>query len=275
MSGFDSFVMVDWSGGNDRGVSPKKDAIWACVARDSHAETPVYLRNRQVAEVWLGDTIEAELAAGRRTCLGFDFPFGYPQGFAKAVTGSNDPLGLWDWFAARIEDAPEANNRFDLAGEINRQFGGNGPFWSNALKREIDGLGRTKAGYHNPFPDRRQVEQHAKGAFTCWQMAGAGAVGSQVVMGLPVLARLRHRFAGQVAVWPFEPLDAPVAFVEIWPSLNVDPAPEGVIRDAWQVQKVAQALARMQPADLARLLDVEAPEEGWILGIAYDEVVRP
>lgn len=267
MSAFDSFVMVDWSGGNDRGAAPKKDAIWACVVRDGQAEAPVYLRNRQLAEDWLGDTIAAELAAGRRTCVGFDFPFGYPQGFAKAVTGSADPLGLWDWFAARIEDSPKANNRFDLAGEINRQFGGNGPFWGNGLQRDIDGLGRTKAGYQNPFPDRRQVERHAKGSFTCWQMAGAGAVGGQVIMGLSVLARLRQRFAGQVSVWPFQPLDRPVAFVEIWPSLTVGVPPKGMIKDAWQVQQVAQDLAWMPEADLTRLLDVDAPEEGWILGI--------
>ena len=25
---FDSFVMVDWSGGNDRGPRPARDAIW-------------------------------------------------------------------------------------------------------------------------------------------------------------------------------------------------------------------------------------------------------
>ncbi|MFT7594651.1 MAG: molybdopterin molybdotransferase [Paracoccaceae bacterium] len=267
MTAFDSFAMVDWSGGNDRGLTPKKDAIWACLARRDHIEDPVYLRNRQLAEAWLGDMIAAELAAGRRICLGFDFPFGYPQGFAKAVTGSNDPLGLWDWFAERIEDAPKDNNRFDLAGEINRQFGGNGPFWFNGLKRDIAGLGRSRAGYQNPFPDRRQVERHAKGAFTCWQLAGAGAVGSQVMMGLPVLARLRRRFAGQVSVWPFQPLDTPVAFVEIWPSLTVGAPPDGMIKDAWQVQQVAQDLARMPGAELARLLDVNAPEEGWILGI--------
>jgi len=267
VSAFDTFVMVDWSGGNDTGPTPRKDAIWVCVARDGQAQGPVYLRNRQLAEVWLGDTITGELAAGRRICLGFDFPFGYPQGFVRAITGSDDPLGLWDWFAAQVKDAPKANNRFDLAGEINRRFGGAGPFWGNGLGRDVDGLGRTKAGYENLFPDRRQVELHARGSFTCWQMAGVGAVGSQVMMGLSVLARLRQRFAGQVAVWPFQPLDTPVAFVEIWPSLTVGAPPEGVIKDAWQVQQVAQDLARMPVAELLRLLDVDAPEEGWILGV--------
>ena len=267
MSGFDSFAMVDWSGGNDTGPRPRRDAIWACVVRDRQADAPVYLRNRGLAEDWLAALVEEELAAGRRLCLGFDFPFGYPAGFGEWLVGSDDPLQLWDWFEACIEDAPRANNRFDVAGRINLRFGGRGPFWGNGLKRDVDGLPRTKRGYANPFPERRRVEHLARGSFTCWQMSGAGSVGGQVMMGLPVLSRLRRRFAGQVAVWPFEALDRPVALVEIWPSLTVDTAPEQMIKDAWQVQQVALDLARRPVADLKRQLDVMAPTEGWILGV--------
>ncbi|MAC80319.1 MAG: molybdopterin molybdenumtransferase MoeA [Rhodobacteraceae bacterium] len=276
---FDTFAMLDWSGGNDTGPRPRKDAIWACIARHGVAQDPVYLRNRVAAEAWLAGLIEAETEAGRRLCLGVDFPFGYPAGFARAVTGDDDPLGLWAWFAARVEDSPEGNNRFDLAGEINRQVGaGRGPFWFNGLAREIEGLARTRAGYETPFPERRAAEEIAKGAFTCWQMGGAGAVGGQVMTGLAVLERLRRRFAGQVAVWPFEPLDRPVAFVEIWPSL-LDPVVKARtgpddIRDAVQVRVVAEALARLTPDALATMLDVEAPEEGWILGLGHEETLR-
>ncbi|MEX0339307.1 MAG: molybdopterin molybdenumtransferase MoeA, partial [Arenibacterium sp.] len=268
MTWFDTFAMVDWSGGNDKGPSPKADAIWAAVARSGAVENPVYLRNRQVAETWLLDLIDAELSAGRRLCLGFDFPFGYPMGFAEAVVGNPDPLKLWRWFAEQIEDTPKLNNRFDVAGALNRKLGdGRGPFWANGLKRDIPGLPRTRDGYANPFPERRDVENLAKGSFTCWQMAGAGAVGSQVMMGLPVLHMLRERFAGRVAVWPFEPLDKPVALIEIWPSLSVGAVPEGWIKDAWQVHEVARMLVSMPAVTLKRQLDIEAPEEGWILGV--------
>ena len=212
MTAFDSFAMVDWSGGNDTGPTPRADAIWIAVARNGQVDPPVYLRNRALAEDWLAELIAAEREAGRRLCIGFDFPFGYPEGFAAALTGQADPFAVWQWLSDQIEDAPRRNNRFDVAARINRTLGGGqGPFWANALKRDIDGLPRTKADYRNPFPDRRLVETLAKGSFTCWQMAGAGAVGSQVMMGLPVLNRLRARFAGAVAVWPFEPLDRPVA----------------------------------------------------------------
>lgn len=267
MTGFETFVMVDWSGGNDTGPRPRRDAIWACLADRDGAREPHYFRNRSLVEDWLCEQIETALSRDRRLCIGFDFPFGYPAGFAAALTGQGDPLASWDWFAARVEDAPRANNRFDLAGSINRRFDGQGPFWGNGLKRDIDGLPRTKDGYQNPFAERRAVESLARGTFTCWQMAGAGSVGGQVMMGLPVLSRLRHRFAPHVAAWPFEPLDRPVALVEIWPSMTVDQPPAGMIKDAWQVQQVALELARRPVAELNRMLDVTAPEEGWILGV--------
>lgn len=269
---FDTIAILDWSGGNDRGPRPKADAIWLAVVRQGVAEEPVYLRNRQVAEAALSELMAEEQAAGRRLFLGVDFPFGYPQGFAEALTGRADPLALWDWFETRIEDAPKSNNRFDLAGEINRRFGGTGPFWSNGLPRDIDGLPRTKQGYRNPFPDRRACEDRANGAFTCWQMAGAGAVGSQVFMGLPVLERLRRRF--DVAVWPFEPLDRAVALVEVWPSLlapriAAERAP-GEIKDRAQVRVLARGIADLPAETLTAMLDVTAPEEGWIFGLGFE-----
>jgi len=275
VTGWDTILMVDWSGGNDRGPRPKADAIWIGAETPDGPENPVYCRNRQLAEAWLTDRFEAERAAGRRVLAGFDFPFGYPAGFSEAITGTEDALALWDWLEARIEDAPNANNRFEIAGQINSSLPGVGPFWGNGLKRDVDHLPRKgRVRTPNPFPERRVCEQRAKGAFTCWQLSGAGAVGSQVLMGLPVLARLRRRFAGQVAIWPFEPLDRPIAMVEIWPSL-IAPAvaaasPLHPVKDAVQVMVMARALARLGPA-LAPLLEVpDTGAEGWILGLGHE-----
>ncbi|HAM90062.1 MAG TPA: molybdopterin molybdenumtransferase MoeA, partial [Rhodobacteraceae bacterium] len=188
MTQFDTIAVVDWSGGNDTGPKPRKDAIWLGVVRKGETEKPLYLRNRAVAETALVALIAQEQAAGRRLLIGFDFPFAYPRGFAQALIGQADPLALWDWLEARITDEKTANNRFDLAAEINRSLGGKGPFWGNALGRDIVGLGRTKKEYSAaPFPEKRRVETLATGSFSCWQLAGAGAVGSQVLMGLPVL----------------------------------------------------------------------------------------
>ena len=64
MSRFDSFIMVDWSGGNDRGPTPKADAIWTCVA----GEAPLYHRNRQLARraagFWPGSTSRSAIRGG-------------------------------------------------------------------------------------------------------------------------------------------------------------------------------------------------------------------
>ena len=275
MTRFDSFAMVDWSGGNDTGPRPRKDAIWMGVVRDGREEPPVYLRNRAVAEETITSLIHEELDAGRRLCIGFDFPFGYPTGFAKALTGSADPFTLWEWLDARVEDSPKANNRFDLAAEINRRFPGTGPFWFNGLTRDIADLPRKDTRQGHGMADRRRVEELTKGAFTCWQLGGAGAVGGQVLTGLPVLTRLRRRFAGQVAVWPFEPLDTPIAFVEIWPGLINSAVKraeaQGGIRDAHQVALLARALSRLPERDLDAMLCVDAPEEGWIMGLGHED----
>lgn len=278
MTQFDTIAVVDWSGGNDTGPKPRKDAIWLGVARNGEAEEPLYLRNRAVAEAALVALIEQEKAAGRRLLVGFDFPFAYPRGFAKALTGQADPLALWAWLEARITDEKTTNNRFDLAAEINLSLGGKGPFWGNALGRDIAGLGRTKQDYSAaPFSEKRRVESLAKGSFTCWQLAGAGAVGSQVLMGLPVLSRLRRRFATDLAVWPFEiskGSDAAVVLAEIWPSLIAGAVrqaqTDGGIRDAYQVRLLAVALSQVAPDILQQMIAAETDEEGWILGQGFE-----
>lgn len=260
--------MVDWSGGNDRGPTPTKDAIWVGISRKDASEKPLYFRNRQAFHSWMNQFLESELTANRRTMVGFDFPFGYPAGFGKHLTESDDPFDLWDWFAARVEDTPKANNRFDLAGKINGTLPGIGPFWGNGLKRDIanlprKGLVRTP----NPFAENREVEHLAKGAFTLWQLAGAGSVGSQTIMGLPVLTTLRNEFPNKISVWPFEPLKTQIAFIEIWPSLHAREASAEMIKDAHQVQATAKHLRNISVTDLHADLHIHAPVEGWILGI--------
>lgn len=269
---FDTFVIVDWSGGNDRGKAPKPDAIWACIA----GQEPIYFRNRQLVEVWLASLFETELAAGRRVLAGFDFPFGYPVGFSEEITGVVDPFALWAWFAAQIKDDPKSNNRFDVAGEINKHFDGIGPFWGNGLTRDIDDLPRKgNSRTALTLPEKREVENLAKGSFTCWQLSGAGAVGSQVMMGLPVLHRLREKFDRDVAVWPFEETAKPITIVEVWPSMFAGKPPAGMIKDAHQVQVTAEHFKNMPAAELKGLFAAISPQEGWILGVMQPKSKSP
>lgn len=262
-------LIADWSAGNDRGPVPRRDAIWTCLVTPDGEDTR-YHRNRQVAEDWITAAIDHEIGQGRSLLAGFDFPFATPAGFARALTGSDDPRALWDWFATRVTDTPRANNRFDLAGQINARFPGTGPFWGNGLARDIPHLPRK--GNARDFrwtPARRAVETRASGTFECWQLSGAGAVGSQMIMGLPLLARLSRRFP--TAVWPWDRAPAPLTLMEIWPSLL---APQvraatrpGDIRDAVQVRLLARSIAAMTAAQRAHVLDVPATPEGWIFGV--------
>ena len=269
MTRFDRFVVVDWSGGNDTGPRPRKDAIWLC----ENGNEPEYLRNRVMAEARLRDLIQDAVQRGQRLLIGFDFPFGYPAGFARALTGCDDPFAVWDWIEKHLRDSPKSNNRFALADRINAKFPGVGPFWFNATKQEFDHLPRkdTRAGHG--MTENRACDARAKGAFACWQMGGAGAVGGQVFSGLAVLNRLRRDLP--VAIWPFQTLDAPVAFVEVWPGLINDVVRSaqslGGIRDAHQVKLLARALSALPPSRLAEMLGVDAPEEGWILGLGFED----
>ena len=265
---FDAVLMVDWSGGNDRGRAPKRDAIWSCVARDGVAEEPVYHRNRQVAEAVIVEVLEAERAAGRRVLAGFDLCFAFPKGLATRLIGSEDTLALWDWFEARVEDAPKANNRFDLAGEINAMFPGTGPFWFNGLPRDIPGLPRKerdRAGHG--LPENRRVEEVAKGAFSPWQVGGAGAVGGQVIMGMPMLSRLRAHFGADLAVWPFEAPDRGIVLAEAYFSMLPDALDGHAIKDAAQVALYAARYSALTTDDWAELLDHPPDPEGWVLGL--------
>ncbi len=271
---YDSVAIVDWNAGNDTGPTPRKDAIWATVATREYGETPVYLRNRVLAFDWLTALIEREMTAGRKLLIGFDFPFGYPGSFAAAITTSLWPMKLWDFYAEALEDTPKGNNRFDLAGELNARFPGVGPFWFNALKRDIPHLPRTRKERTNDHgqKERRVTESKLKGTFTVWQMGGAGSVGGQTMTGMAALSRLRAAFPGKIAVFPFDPFPAPVTFAEVWPTL-VDPAvrqSDDPIRDSAQVRMLAQAFARLPSETFSRMLSVDAPVEGWILGSGFE-----
>ncbi|NNE80793.1 MAG: molybdopterin guanine dinucleotide synthesis [Silicimonas sp.] len=269
--------MVDWSGGNDTGPRPRKDAIWAGEARGSTEQEPVYLRNRVVAFDWLIDVIQDALNHDERLFIGFDFPFGYPVGFAKSVTGRDDPFAIWRLIADALVDTPKGNSRFDLAGELNARFPGTGPFWFNAIRREIPHLPRKgRARRAHGMKERRLCEERAKGAFTCWQMGGAGAVGGQIMTGIAVLEQLRRRFPGKIGVWPFDLADQQIGFVEIWPSLISDRVAKenDTIKDRAQVRLLARALARLPSKALQDMLDVDAPIEGWILGLGHEDVLK-
>ena len=230
---FDTHIVVDWSARSQPSpAKPTRDAIWWAVARDGVVARPVYVRTRDAAITRLAKLIAAERVARRRVLVGFDFPFGYPAGVARHLTGRDCAFALWDWLAARIEDDEHnANNRYAVAAEINRRYPGVGPCWGRPATWSVGDVptrarARTDRTAHPP--ERRIADEHAKGAKTVWQLAYTGSVGSQVLLGIPALERLRRTpsIAGSVAVWPFDGglavADRPVVFAELYPSLLRD-----------------------------------------------------
>lgn len=301
---FHTHVVVDWSArSRPSPKSPAKDAIWWAVARIDGGVAvgqPDYVRTRREALDRLARLIAGELDQGRRVLVGFDFPFGYPGGVAAHLTGKACALALWDWLAAQIEDAPDnGNNRFDVAAAINRTYPGVGPFWGRPGTWSyptvpVRASARTEQSAHPP--ERRIADHHAKGAKTVWQLAYAGSVGSQMLLGLPALKRLSEdpRIGGRAAIWPFETglrtPDAPAVIAEVYPSLLRDEVRarqcDDEFLDSAQVRVNAEAFARLDAGGGLAPLFAGAPdltqakrrivekEEAWILGLGHEEALK-
>ena len=279
MKAFDTVLVVDWSAGKRSGPKPCKDAIWLGLTRDGYSEEPQYCRSRQEAEAAITALIDAELGAGRRLLCTFDFPFGYPAGFARHVMGTTDPFAMWDWLEAQITDAADgSNNRYEVAQTLNQMFEGAGPFWGKSHGDKWPEIPYKKAGItYDVMPEKRACDAISKASSSCFQLAFPPTVGGQMMMGLPMLNRLR-RLAG-VQVWPFETWEnAPVVLAEIWPGVieGAVKAAQGAgeIRDRAQVRLLADALALFPVEEIAahmRDIPAAAREEAWILGAGLSE----
>jgi precorrin-8X/cobalt-precorrin-8 methylmutase len=287
---FDTYVMVDWSAA---GVPRRgKDSIWLC--RLWHGEQKPRLENpetRLAARERLLRWLEAELAAGRSVLAGFDFPFGYPAGFAARLGAGNDWRGVWRFLAAGIaEKGANANNRFEVATRINeRVSGGAAPFWGCPSGAEN---GFLRARHHRRheaigLAEKRLADAATRGPQPVWKLYGNGSAGSQALTGIPVVQWLRDRLGDRAAIWPFETgLAAParrsggrVVFAEIYPSL-VKPRPRpGEVKDAAQLRAIARHFAGLDDASRLAALFAADPrltveqrhrverEESWILGV--------
>jgi molybdopterin-guanine dinucleotide biosynthesis protein B len=264
---FDRVIVVDWSGRAARSPAREsRDAIWIGLSEEGR-ETQTYCRSRAEAETMLA----ACLAERGRQFLGFDFPMGYPAGLAGRLTGSDSARTLHGWLADHIIDAPDnSNNRFDVAEAINRKLGGPGPFWGCPKTRPRPYLPSLKTVDYGTLgiAEKRRVEMENPPAKPVWQLMGAGSVGSQALLGIPVVHRLAR--ATGAAIWPFE-APGPLTLAEVYPSLlsRAVAASGDAIPDRAQVRLLARSLFTLSCHDrLAPLFDTPqiALEEGWILG---------
>jgi hypothetical protein len=286
---FDAYVVVDWSASNV--PCSGRDSIWIAVL-EGRSRVRVRLTNpttRAEARESLHATLTRLVARGDRVLAGFDFPFGYPAGFARRLGLKGLPWrATWEEFARLVSDAPNnANNRFAVATELNRRLGGEAfPFWGCPSGSESPYLAARGRRPHGPsdLAERRLIDLRVRRAQPVWKLAYAGAAGSQALMGIPVVRALRTALPSS-RVWPFEtgfgppsPAAAQVVFAEVYPSLWRVSVPDGTVRDAVQVHSVARELARLDasgaltallagPRLSARARHRVVTEECWMLGV--------
>lgn len=293
---FDRYVMVDWSASDTR--SSGRDSLWYCVAGWRGVTLEVSMpRNPTTRATCMSELLELckdALLQGESVLIGFDFPLGFPRGFARGL-GLEGPAwrSTWEELGRLVADSDgNSSNRFDVAAYLNHRLGGGpGPFWGVPPGRSYVNLspGRPFTFPFRGLPERRLAELRATRSQPVWKIAYPGSVGSQALTGIPRTLWLRNHPALRqcTRVWPFETGFAPlgrqagpwIVLAEIYPSLHEVPVPDGTVKDAAQVEFLARRFARSDadgsirqlmaiPAGLsASEAETVRSEEGWILGL--------
>jgi hypothetical protein len=293
---FSAYIIVDWSAAAK--PTTGADSIWIGVLkRDLRFRMAFESYNpatRGEAEKQLATILEDLRKRGERALIGFDFPLGFPRGFAAALNlaGEKPWRAVWDQLDKMVKDkADNTNNRFGVGSEINRRITGEAfPFWGCPPKDALTTLQPKRTRAHGPgdLPEFRHTDLAAKGAASIWKLYYNGSVGGQAILGIPAVRRLKLARGEAVKVWPFETgfrslseadLDGVEAVVaEIYPSLFKAQGAPGEVKDLVQVRTTAEHFAKLDeagklsaafgtpPSAAAEVvLDAER-EEGWILG---------
>ena len=298
---FDAYVIADWTAAEGKKLG--ENSVWIGVAKRD-VRFRLYTETHNVATRAEGEALLTSILAdhrkrGDRVLVGFDFSLGYPVGTAARLGLTGQPIwsAMWKFVASNIVDkADNTNNRYQVAAKMNRLMTDQAwPFWGAPAKQAQRWLTTTKppAGSGADIPEYRATELAIKGGRlqpkSNWQMHGAGAVGGQTLVGIPMVRRLLEGLGPAGAVWPFgtgwrvleaadvEPLSVLVA--EVWPSMWPTTPTEGEFKDQAQVRTTALAFAELDDkGDLAKafgapktatpeLVEQVEMEEGWILGV--------
>lgn len=299
---FDAYIMVDWSAA----AKPVTGAnsIWVGIlAKDARLKLQfraVNLPTRLKARDFIRDMAEKLARRGDKVLIGFDFSFSFPAGTAAAMGLKLDEdqpwRALYSYLAGKVRERDDNSNaRFAIAAGMNYAISkGPFPFWGAPARDQASTLPgkRPEFGPDALLPEYRRCELAMKSAKTgqpksCWQLAYAGSVGSQTLLGIPHVDWLASQIDG-AAIWPFQtglvPLTDellethPVILVETYPSLvEARPGP-GQVLDEVQVEAIARHYSDLDvkgalgplfggPEGLSDTEKTQiATEEGWILG---------
>ena len=183
-----SAIAIDWSGAKQPAAK-----IWMACARDGHLDRLEAIPTRAEAIDQLGDALSHD----RNSVAGLDFAFSFPAWFLRSC----ETLTVFDFWAVV---AREGERWLHACAP---------PFWGRPGKKKPVGL----VHYRRTEELLRQTEQLAPKS--CFQIGGAGSVGTGSIRGIPYLSQLRE--AG-IAVWPFDRPRRPLV-VEIYPRLLTGP----------------------------------------------------
>jgi precorrin-8X/cobalt-precorrin-8 methylmutase len=292
MPEFDTYLMIDWSASNVPATG--RDSIWYCLVTRTGDRLAIEAlenpRTRYQATAELRRLLVKFAREGRSVLAGFDFPFGYPAGFAQSLGFAGQPpwRAVWQHISRTVVDSPDnRNNRFEAAAEFNRRIsGGPYPFWGCPETKASAALSCTKPP-SGALVDKRATDTGSMQPI--WKLYGNGSVGSQALVGIPCVAALRDDPALALVsrVWPFETGlrskirgdgTIRIVFAEIYPSLLPAALRSGEVKDAAQVRTMAEHFAGMDTSgDLSALFEganllsssnrtVVEQEEGWALG---------
>ena len=282
----DYVIAVDWSASSTKGPRrPSPDRCWLAAG---HVDTPAadrpepeYFRTRMECERRIIEQAERAATSSRGVLIGLDFPIGYPLS-----TESREvlPTGrrLCSLLGDLVADEPSgANNRFEVAEELNRQIKAQtgrreAPFWGHPVGREYADLTFRKTrdtGVHEYRAVERQLRNQRLNIQSAWKLSGAGSVGSQSILGLAMVDRILDRFGEVSRLWPFDASEShnscdpgSVTVAEIWPTLGNEAAVDHPVKDARQV--VAMRDAMLDDKIVRATLAVNCSSEGWIVGVS-------
>jgi len=295
---FDAYIIVDWSAAAKPVTGANSIWIGVRARRDpgfASYNPPTRLQARRL----IHDLASEFVRRSQRVLIGFDFALGYPAGTADALELDTRTRSPWramhDYLSAHVvEREDNANDRFALAAGMNEVMTrGAHPFWGSPPSRTCETLAARKGDFarSESLPEHRCAEAWVRSTFkarpkSVWQLLGAGAVGSQSLLGIATVADLRARIPG-AQLWPFEtgpgPMTAnrlentPCVLAEIYPStVSVTPK-TGEILDRAQVRMLSERFESLDSAGILggafdfpdsisdREIHKIIAEEGWIL----------
>lgn len=299
---FDAYIMVDWSAATKPVTGP--NSIWVGIlAKDARLKFQFRAINpdtRLKARTFIHDMVGKLVKRGDKVLLGFDFSFGFPMGTGDAM-GFGDDVAPWqsmfEYLSGKVREREDnSNSRFAIAAGMNYAMSkGAFPFWGAPVRDQVSTLDGKRPSFDSarPVDEFRLAERFLKERGlgqpkSCWQLAYAGSVGSQTLLGIPHIAWLAAQVPG-AKIWPYdlplEPLEEDaletvnLVIAEIYPSLVKARPGAGQVLDEAQVEAIARHYCDLDANDRLGplfsggdgLSEAEKSqitrEEGWILGI--------